>query len=157
MYDKSHDPAWVGMRKILATNVVGPMLVTEMFLDLLRKSSSPRIVFVSSSGSSLTHAADPKSPYYGSKTGMKSSAYRASKASLNMMLIQYDKELREEGFKVMGADPGLVVTNFLDAALVKSLGAPGADVGGRTVAEVVKGERDADLGRVVGRYGVSPW
>jgi NAD(P)-dependent dehydrogenase (short-subunit alcohol dehydrogenase family) len=88
---------------------------------------------------------------------MKSSAYRTSKAALNMMLIEYDNELREERFKVMGADPGLVVTNFLDADLVKSLGAPGADVWGRTVAEVVKGERDGDLGRVVGRYGVSPW
>ena len=57
----------------------------------------------------------------------------------------------------MGADPGLVVTNFLHADKVRALGAPEADVGGATVAEVVRGERDKDMGRVVGRYGVSPW
>lgn len=71
-----------------------------------------------------------------------------------MLLIEYHKTLGEEGFKIMGADPGLVVTN---AERVRALGAPEADVGGGTVAEVVKGERDADMGRVVGRYGVSPW
>ena len=74
-----------------------------------------------------------------------------------MLLIEYHKVLGEEGFKIMGADPGLVVTNFLNAERVRALGAPEADVGGGTVAEVVKGERDADMGRVVGRYGVSPW
>jgi len=88
---------------------------------------------------------------------MQFSHYRASKAALNMLLIEYHKTLGEEGFKIMGADPGLVVTNFLNAERVRALGAPEADVGGGTVAEVVKGERDADMGRVVGRYGVSPW
>ena len=145
------------LRDVLTTNTIGPVLVTDKFLDLLRKSSAPRLVFVSSSGGSLTHAADPKSPYYGSKTGMQWSHYRASKAALNMLLIEYHKTLEPEGFQVLGADPGLVATNFLNAEKVRALGAPEADVGGATVAEVVKGERDADIGRVVGRYGVSPW
>ena len=149
-------PSYKRLHDLLATNTIGPVMVTENFLPLLRKSSSPRIVFVSSSGGSLTHAADPKSPYYGSKTGMQHSHYRASKAALNMLLIESHKMLWEEGFAIMGADPGLVVTNFLDAEKVRALGAPEADVGGRTVAEVVRGERDTDMGRVVGRYGVSP-
>ena len=150
-------PPYQRLRDVLTTNTIGPVMVTDKFLDLLRKSSSPRLVFVSSSGGSLSHAADPNSPYYGSKTGMHFSHYRASKAALNMLLIEYHKTLGQEGFQVMGADPGLVVTNFLNAEKVRALGAPEADVGGGTVAEVVKGERDADMGRVVGRYGVSPW
>ena len=150
-------PPYQRLRDVLTTNTIGPVMVTDMFLDLLRKSSSPRLVLVSSSGGSLTHAADPNSPFYGSKTGMQFSHYRASKAALNMLLIEYHKTLGEEGFRVMGADPGLVATNFLNAERVRALGAPEADVGGGTVAEVVKGERDADMGRVVGRYGVSPW
>ncbi|KAL8789474.1 MAG: hypothetical protein Q9195_006799 [Heterodermia aff. obscurata] len=150
-------PPYQRLRDVLTTNTIGPVMVTDKFLDLLRKSSNPRLVLVSSSGGSLTHAADPNSPYYGSKTGMQFSHYRASKAALNMLLIEYHKTLGQEGFRVMGADPGLVVTNFLNAEKVRALGAPEADVGGRTVAEVVKGERDADMGRVVGRYGVSPW
>ena len=102
------------LRDVVTTNTIGPVLVIEKFLDLLRKSSTPRLVFVSSSGGSLTHAADPNSPHYGSKTGMQFSHYRASKTALNMLLIEYHKMLGEEGFKVMGADPGLVVTNFLE-------------------------------------------
>lgn len=155
--EKSNDPPHERLRKVLATNTIGPVLVTDKFLPLLKKSQSPRIVFVGSSGGSLTHASDPTSPYYGSKTGLSFSHYRASKAALNMLLIEYHKALEKERFKVIGADPGLVVTNFLDAEHVRKVGAPGADVGGKTVAEVVKGERDADLGKVVGRYGVSPW
>ena len=150
-------PPYKRLRDVLNTNTIGPVLVTEKFLSLLRKSSGPRIVFVSSSGGSLIHASDPTSQYYGSKTGMQFSHYRASKAALNMLLIEYHKTLGEEGFKIMGADPGLVVTNFLNAEKVRALGAPEANVGGGTVAEAVKGERDADMGRVVGRYGVSPW
>lgn len=75
-----------------------------------------------------------------------------------MLLIEYHKALKDEGFVVMGADPGLVATNFMDKDLVAGMGAPGADVGGKTVAEVVTGKRDGDgVGRVVGRYGISPW
>ncbi|KAL8708472.1 MAG: hypothetical protein Q9220_006629 [cf. Caloplaca sp. 1 TL-2023] len=144
-------------RHILETNTIGPVLVTESFLPLLRTSpSSPkRIIFVSSSMGSLSQAADPGSHYYKSVTGMQFSRYRASKAALNMILIEYHKQLKDEGIEVMGADPGLVVTNFVDQEMVKGLGAPGADVGGGTVAEVVKG--GGERGRVVGRYGVSPW
>ncbi|MCJ1460667.1 hypothetical protein MMC28_011049 [Mycoblastus sanguinarius] len=155
--EQSTDPPHIRLRTVLATNTIGPVLVTETFLPLLRKSTTPRIVFVSSSAGSLAHAADPDSPYYGSRTGPNFTHYRASKAALNMLVIQYHKVLAIEGFKVMGADPGLVVTNFMDAEMVRKRGAPGADVGGGTVAEVIKGERDADVGRVVGRYGVSPW
>ncbi|KAL8928498.1 MAG: hypothetical protein Q9208_001732 [Pyrenodesmia sp. 3 TL-2023] len=155
--ENPNDPSHIRLRAVLATNTVGPVLVTETLLPLLRKSSKPRIVFVSTSGGSLSGAADPQSPFYGSKTGLQFSRYRASKAALNMLLIEYDKGLRDEGFTVIGADPGLVASNFLDAAKVRSLGAPEPAVGGATVAEVIKGERDADIGRVVGRYGVSPW
>lgn len=74
-----------------------------------------------------------------------------------MLIIEYHKFLDEEGFIVHGADPGLVVTKFMDEDFVRSLGVPEADVGGGTITEVVKGDRDSDKGRVVGRYGVSPW
>ena len=83
--------------------------------------------------------------------------YHASKAALNMLMTEYHKTLGQEGFRVMGADPGLVATNFLNAEKVRALGMPEADVGETTVAGVVKGERDADTGRVVGRYAISPW
>ncbi|KAI0115124.1 hypothetical protein F4814DRAFT_448956 [Daldinia grandis] len=53
-------------RRVLETNIVGSLSVTEAFLDLLRKAvhKPPRLVFVTSSMGSITHAADPSSPYY---------------------------------------------------------------------------------------------
>ena len=140
-------------RETLAVNVVGTISVTEAFLPLLRKSSAPRLVFVSSSVGSISQAADPKSPYY----RPAGNEYRASKAALNMYIVQYHVKLAVEGIKVFGADPGLVVTNLMDAENQRKRGGVEGYVGGERIATVVKGERDADVGRVSGVYGVSPW
>ena len=145
------------LRESLETNTIGSMLVTETFLPLLRNSPAPRLIFVSSSVGSLTHAADPASTYYRVKIPGRNDHYRASKAAVNMLMIEYDKSLSKEGFKVWAADPGLLATNFADKEFVKKMGALGPDVGGKLYASVVKGERDADVGRVVGTYGVREW
>jgi NAD(P)-dependent dehydrogenase (short-subunit alcohol dehydrogenase family) len=79
------------------------------------------------------------------------------KAALNMLIVQYWGELQNEGFKVFGADPGLVATDFLNREAVKKRGAVEPEAGGERVACVVRGERDEDVGRVCGEYGVSPW
>lgn len=136
------------------TNVVGALGMTETFLDLLRKSSEPRVVFVSSSGTSITQAADPTSKYY-SDNGFE---YRSSKAAMNMLLVLYHNRLQKEGIKVLGADPGLCATNFTgNAAALLSRGAATPTQGGDRVATVAKGEKDADVGHVLGEYGISPW
>lgn len=77
-------PTAQALRRVLETNVVGALAVTEAFLDLLRKAEHrpPRLVFVSSSMGSITHAASPASPYY-SPHGTE---YRTSKAALNMLM-----------------------------------------------------------------------
>lgn len=85
------------VREILAVNVVGVVSVTEAFLPLLRKSAAPRIIFVSSSVGSITHASDPTSKYY----APMANEYRASKAALNMLLTQYWVKLGKDGFKVV--------------------------------------------------------
>jgi NAD(P)-dependent dehydrogenase (short-subunit alcohol dehydrogenase family) len=142
------------LREALAVNLVGPVSVTEAFLSLLRNSPSPRIIFVSSSVGSLTHSSDPTSHFY-NPAGME---YRASKSGLSMVIIQYQHMLKDEGFKVFGADPGLVATNLTkDPDSLRKMGASDADVGGARVASVVRGDRDADVGRVCGEYGVLPW
>lgn len=140
-------------RETLAVNVIGSVSVTEAFLPSLRQSSAPRLVFVSSSVGSITHASDPKSPYY----RPQGNEYRASKAALNMYVAQYHCKLAPEGFKVFGADPGLVVSNLMNAENQRARGGVEGYIGGERIATVVKGERDADVGRVCGVYGVSPW
>lgn len=59
---------------------------------------------------------------------------------------------------VHGADPGLNATNMTgNADSLRARGAVEPEVGAERMAAVVKGERDADAGRVCGDYGVSSW
>ncbi|PYI04504.1 NAD(P)-binding protein [Aspergillus sclerotiicarbonarius CBS 121057] len=142
------------LRRILDVNVVGALSTTEAFLDLLRNSSEKRLVFVSSSTGSIAQTADPKSPFHRSGA----TEYRTSKAALNMMMVLYLCRLEGEGFKVFGADPGLCATNLTgDPESLRRRNAAEPSDGGERVATVVKGERDADVGRVLGVYGVSPF
>ncbi|KZV99378.1 putative carbonyl reductase [Exidia glandulosa HHB12029] len=149
------------LRAVLDVNVTGALSATEAFLPLLRKCASraPRLVFVSSSLGSIAHAADPESKYYRPQF----TQYRASKAALNMIMVQYWVQLqleRADGLRwiVHGADPGLTATNLTgNAASLAARGAVAPEVGGERIAAVVRGDRDADVGRVCGEYGVSPW
>ncbi|ROV91288.1 hypothetical protein VSDG_07751 [Cytospora chrysosperma] len=135
-------------REIFETNVVGYISVTEVFLPLLQRSAgdshAPRLVFVSSSTGSITHASDPNSRYYAAAAN----EYRAGNAARNMLMNQYWVRLQKEGFKVFGADSGLTATNFVDPAMTRSRGAVEPEVGGERIACVVRGDRDADVGRV---------
>jgi NAD(P)-dependent dehydrogenase (short-subunit alcohol dehydrogenase family) len=101
-------PARDALRDSLAVNVVGSVSTTDAFPPLLRKSSKPWLVFVTSAMGSLTHSSDPKSRYY----GLYANEYRASKAAVNMLMVQYAGKLGREGVMVLGADPGFCATNF---------------------------------------------
>lgn len=141
---------------MLNVNVIGVASVTEAFLPLLRKSDEPRLIFVGSSMGSITGASDPNSPYY----RPAATEYRASKAALNMLMVQYHHilGLEDKKWKVLTADPGINATNFVgDAEALRARGASEPHVGGAVIAAAVKGERDADVGKMVGKYGVSPW
>ena len=143
------------LREVLAVNYVGVVSVTEAFLPLLRKSSSPRLVLVSSSTGSLANATDPDSKLFNPSRGV---AYRSSKTALSMVLLYYHAVLSPDGFKVFGADPGLIATNLTgDRESLIQRGAAEGHVGGERVATVVRGDRDSDVGRVCGEYGVMPW
>jgi NAD(P)-dependent dehydrogenase (short-subunit alcohol dehydrogenase family) len=74
--------------KVVDTNVVGVIRVTNAMLPLLRRSDRPRIVNMSSSVGSLTRQSVP-----GSETGPISAAYAPSKTFLNAVTVQYAKEL----------------------------------------------------------------
>ena len=154
----SQNPSPVlALQETLQTNVIGSVAMAEAFLPLLRKSSDPRLIFVSSSVGSLTHASDPSSTYYRAKIPGRTDHYRASKAAVNMLMIEYNKRLTGEGFKVWAADPGLLATNFADAEAVRKAGALEPEVGGKLYASIVNGERDGDVGRVIGTYGTREW
>ncbi|MBL3655337.1 SDR family oxidoreductase [Fulvivirga sediminis] len=91
------------------TNVVGTARVTNLFIELLRKSSSPRIVNLSTSVGSLTLQSDPEWPAY---SYAKYAVYASSKAALNMYTVHLAYELRDTNFKVNAVCPGLTATDF---------------------------------------------
>ena len=95
-------------KQVYDVNVYGVIRVTQAFLDLLRKSTEPRIVNVSSSQGSLTLHSDPTHIYY----NFKGSVYQSSKSALNMYTVVLAYELRDLPFKVNAVSPGSTRTDF---------------------------------------------
>jgi NAD(P)-dependent dehydrogenase (short-subunit alcohol dehydrogenase family) len=98
-----------GMRTLFETNVFGVIATTNAMLPLLRRSSSGRIVNVSSEIGSITLMSDPASPMWQMPPSVP---YPASKAALNMVTAMYARELRDTPVKVNAANPGYCATDL---------------------------------------------
>ncbi len=96
------------VERILRTNLLGSIAVTQAMLPLLHKSEAGRIVNVSSGLASLTIASDPEHFY----SGILSIGYCASKAALNMFTVKLARELAGTTIKVNSADPGYTATDL---------------------------------------------
>ncbi|MET0694787.1 MAG: SDR family oxidoreductase [Propionibacteriaceae bacterium] len=91
---------------VFGVNLLGPVRVTKAFLPLLRGSSQPRIVMVSSGLGSFGITTDPER----FESTIKGLVYPASKAALNMVTTMYAKSL--PGFQVNAVDPGYTATDL---------------------------------------------
>ncbi|MDB5089185.1 MAG: NAD(P)-dependent dehydrogenase, short-chain alcohol dehydrogenase family [Mucilaginibacter sp.] len=96
------------VREVFDTNFFGAIQVTNAFMDLLKKSDTPRIVNVTSGLGSLTLHNDPSWKFY----NYKSAAYGPSKTALNAYTITLAFELKDTAFKVNVVDPGYTATDF---------------------------------------------
>jgi len=86
-------------------NFFGAFSVTKSFLPLIKKSSSGRIVNVSSGlGSFYFHETNEQNYFH--------LAYSASKASLNMLTLQLAQELKKTNIKINSCTPGLTATDL---------------------------------------------
>ncbi|RZS44209.1 NAD(P)-dependent dehydrogenase (short-subunit alcohol dehydrogenase family) [Herbihabitans rhizosphaerae] len=95
------------VRKVFDTNVFGVARVTNAMIPLLRRSSAPRIVNMSSSVGSLAGAMDGELAQLPA-----SGAYVPSKTALNSLTVQYAKHLRGDGVLVNAACPGYCATDL---------------------------------------------
>ena len=77
------------IKEVFETNFFGVINVTQAFLELLKKSDSPRISNITSGLGSLTLHNDPNWKYY----QVKSAAYGPSKTALNAYTIVLAHEL----------------------------------------------------------------
>ena len=128
---------------VIATNLLGPVRVTRAFLPLLRRSERPRLVIVSSGMGSLSlQTSDP------TYSDIAHLPYPASKAALNMLVVQYSKSLPD--VLVTSVDPGLTATEF--TGHVGHSVEEGSDA---IVAAAL--DTTGPSGRFLDREGTTPW
>jgi len=96
------------IQEVFDTNFFGVISVTQAFLELLKKSDSPRISNITSGLGSLTLHSDPSWKYY----DFKATSYVTSKAALNAYTIVLAHELKDSAVKVNVIDPGYTATDF---------------------------------------------
>lgn len=140
-------------KQVFDTNFFGVIEVTQAFIDLLKQSSQPRIVNVTSGLGSLTLQNDPGWKHY----PVKPASYVASKAALNAYTIVMAYNLRDTAFKINVVDPGYTATAF------NNFSGPGTvpDAAARVVKAATLGD-DGPTGQFFSddnapETGISPW
>jgi NAD(P)-dependent dehydrogenase (short-subunit alcohol dehydrogenase family) len=136
------------VERVLRTNFLGALAVTQAMLPLLHKAPAARIVNVSSGLGSLTQNSDPNYP--GAAT--KFIGYSASKAALNMLTVQLAYLLRDSRIKVNAADPGYTATD-----LNGHRGTQTIPEGAAEAIRLALLPNDAPTGTYSNSNGIIPW
>lgn len=136
------------VRRIMETNFIGTLAVTQAMLPLLRKSQAGRIVNLSSALGSISVNSDPLSPFYAARL----IGYNASKAAVNMLTAQLCAELQDTPIVVNSVSPGYVKTD-----LTGHTGFMTPAEGARMPVKFALLGDEAVSGRFVGPDGDTPW
>jgi NAD(P)-dependent dehydrogenase (short-subunit alcohol dehydrogenase family) len=152
-------------RRHYETNVFGTAAAAEAFIPLLRKGEK-RLAFTSSSVGSL-HAATEENMVPGvslaisftirclDKVLMCSQAYvvyRSTKSALNMIMVQYAKQLEGEGFIVSSSNPGYCATNLNAYSGLKD-----PREGAKALIRCATGAKEDVHCLMVNENGTEPW
>ncbi|WYZ36138.1 hypothetical protein EsH8_XI_000021 [Colletotrichum jinshuiense] len=135
--------------KTFNTNVFGTVALTEAALPLLRKSSHPRLIFVSSTMGSLTVSGDPNTFFYDSDY----KAYDASKAAVNLLAINYARILKPHGGVSNTVCPGLVKTKM--SGFIED--GTSAEVGAERIIQLATAAPGGSSGTFSNKDGPIPW
>ena len=141
------------MRDIFEVNVFGVVTVTRAVLALLARSPAPRIVNVSSTTASLALTSAGEALPGNAAVRM---AYTASKATLNMLTVQYarafqlDPELAR--IKINSATPGYTATDMNQHQGILSV-----HDGARAIVELATLPADGPTGGFFDDEGPVPW
>lgn len=132
------------VERVLRTNFLGALAVTQAMLPLLRKSKAGRIVNVSSGLGSLTRS--------GQSSSTNLIGYSASKAAMNMLTVQLARLLGDTPIKVNSAAPGYTATALNDFRGTQTIPEGAAEA----VRLALLGD-DGPTGTFSDRAGVVPW
>jgi NAD(P)-dependent dehydrogenase (short-subunit alcohol dehydrogenase family) len=146
-------------------NVTGTHILTTAIVPLLFKSTSPRMIFITSGTASLTETEDlsnklsaspaagwPKPKAFGGVV----LSYRCSKTGMNMIFREWVRLLRNDPIKVFCISPGFLDLNGMTPEQLMA-GALDSSAGGNFVKDVVEGKRDQDAGKIMRQNGIQPW
>ena len=78
------------------------------------------------------------------------SAYRVTKAALNMAFLNWVRIFEPDGVKCFSISPGILATNLMgNAEALRKAGAEDPSLGGEFIRDVMEGKRDEDKGKVI--------
>jgi NAD(P)-dependent dehydrogenase (short-subunit alcohol dehydrogenase family) len=132
--------------EVFNTNVVSIVRVTSAFLPLLRQSSAPSIINVTSGMGSFAVTHNPERI----ESKIVAPLYTASKAAVTMLTTQYAKALPD--IRINAADPGYTATDFNNHSGPQTV-TEGTDA---VVALATEGP-EAATGRFIDRSGPVNW
>ncbi|MBV6418022.1 MAG: hypothetical protein CMLOHMNK_02801 [Steroidobacteraceae bacterium] len=89
-------------RRVLETNTIAPLRITEALLPNIAASTQKKIVTLSSSEGSITEVDSPRAYWY-----------RSSKAAVNMLMRNLAFDVRARGISVALVNPGPVDTDMM--------------------------------------------
>ncbi len=95
------------VERILRTNFLGAVAVTQAMLPLLRKGNAAQIINVSSGMGSIARNAAPQWESRYTLLG-----YCSSKAAMSMFTVQLAVELKADGIAVNSVNPGYTATDI---------------------------------------------
>lgn len=130
-----------------ATNAVGIVRVTEAALPLLRRSSAPNVVVVSSSAGSFWAVTNPERV----ESQLPLALYSASKAAATMLTLQYAKANPDVRFNAV--EPGATATDMTAAF---GIGRPVAE-SARVVVRLATAPVGSPTGTFTDEAGTLPW
>ena len=135
--------------QIMDTNAISAACLTEAFIPLLRKSSHPRIIFMTSELGSIGSTLDPNFIFY----GMDNPQYKASKAAMNMIMATYAVKYKDAGFQVNVCCPGFNATNM--NGFNERAGDP--KNGAINACRLATAGKDGQTGTFTNKEGPLPW
>lgn len=144
-------------QKCMETNALGSALVAAAFRPLLLRSKNPYSIWITSGVGSLSAAAGPNNLAAKFPNG---EFYRASKAALNVVMLDEWAIYNTKGLKTFGVDPGLVVSNLRGSSdHARSAGGRAGDPAesGEVVLRIIQGKNDQDVGKVIDKDGIVAW
>ncbi|KAI1199837.1 NAD(P)-binding protein [Nemania serpens] len=152
-------------------NVTGTHILTTLAVPLLLKSSDPRLLFIASGTATLAETerndvpalarinSSPPAGWPKQIVGMQTTSYRSAKTGLNMIMREWHRILLNDGVKVWAVSPGFLATGLggIGVDNLKQAGALDPAVGGHFLKDVIEGQRDHDVGKVIRKSMIQPW